>query len=465
MAGWEKIGALVILGAGLFASLPLGAQVWDGGAGTGTWATANNWNPNAVPGSGANVSFNAASDNNQSVITLGNTSRTVGSVTFVSAGGANSFTFNAGTAVLTINSSGGIVNNDTATQIFNVPISVSAAQTWNAASGGLTVTNVTLAASTLTLSGGSDIAITGRLTNSGGNRTITNNSSGAVTINNINLSNNATNRTLTIGGTGNTTVTGVISNATSSASALTKTGTGTLTLSGANTYTGATTVSAGTLQLGASNVLSNSTAVTVASGATLNLNNYSDTIGSLAGAGTLTLGSGTLIAGGNNTSTTFSGAFTAGDTGTFQKAGTGTLTFGAGMDLSGGTLVLSGGTLNLGGFDSTFGSLSVSANSILDFGTSGSSILNILNSLTVNSGVTLTIANWTDTVDYFYSLTNPGSTNLGRIVFSGFSGTDTKWQSFDNQITPVPEPAAYGAMLLALSVLFAGWRRFRRRTA
>ena len=78
------------------------------------------------------------------------------------------------------------------------------------------------------------------------------------------------------------------------------------------------------------------------------------------------------------------------------------------MNLSAGTLVLSGGTLNLGGFTSTFGSLTVTANSILDFGTSGSSILN-LTSLMVNSGVTLTIANWTDAVDYFYSLTNPGA--------------------------------------------------------
>jgi len=132
------------------------------------------------------------------------------------------------------------------------------------------------------------------------------------------------------------------------------------------------------------------------------------------------------------------------------------------MNLSAGTLVLNGGTLNLGAFTSTFGSLLVTANSILDFGGSGSAILN-LTSLAVNSGVTLTIQNWADAVDYFYSLNNPGAGNLGRIVFTGFTGPDTKWLSYDTQITPVPEPATYGAGLLGLSILFASWRLRRRR--
>jgi hypothetical protein len=134
------------------------------------------------------------------------------------------------------------------------------------------------------------------------------------------------------------------------------------------------------------------------------------------------------------------------------------------MNLSAGTLVLNGGTLNLGTFNSTFGSLSVTADSILDFSASGSSILTF-NSLTVNSGVTLTIQNWTDTIDYFYSLNNPGAGNLGRIVFTGFTGADSTWQSYDSQIKPVPEPSIYGAALLGLSTLFAGWRLYRRRTS
>jgi len=256
-------------------------------------------------------------------------------------------------------------------------------------------------------------------------------------------------------------VTAIVNSQISSTAGLTKTGAGTLVVgSTSNAYTGPTVVQTGTLKLGASNVIPNGSAVIVQSGATLNLNTYSDSVGSLAGAGIITLGGGTLTVGSDNTSTTFSGSFTGGDTGTLAKTGTGTLTFGAGMNLSGGNLVLNGGTLNLGGFSSTFGSLSVTANSTLDFGTAGSSVLSILNSLTVNSGVTLTVANWANAVDYFYALTNPGTTNLGRIVFTGFSSSDTKWMSYDNEITPVPEPSVYGAALLGLCTLTV-WRRRR----
>ena len=101
---------------------------------------------------------------------------------------------------------------------------------------------------------------------------------------------------------------GVISGAGTS---LTKQGAGTLTLSGNNTYTGATNINAGTLALGAADErISNSSAVTVAAGATFNLGTFTETIGSLAGAGTVTksgAGTDTLTVGGDNTSTAFSG--------------------------------------------------------------------------------------------------------------------------------------------------------------
>jgi autotransporter-associated beta strand protein len=415
------------MGVCVFAMPKLAAQVsvWDGGASTGVWGTAANWSPDGVPGSGANLTFDAANANSQWAITLGS-DRTAAGITFNSAAGTDAFTFAAGNK-LTINA-GGITNNDADTQTFNSTVTLRADQTWTAASGGLTFTNINLGHAP-------------GLGNSG--------------------------FTLTFSGSNNTTVSGVIADPYNKAGSLIKTGTGTLTLSGANTYTGATTISAGTLQLGANNVLADATAVTVASGATLNLNNYTETIGALSGAGIVTLGSGTLTVGSGNASSTFSGSFTSGDTGTFAKTGTGTLTFGAGMNLSAGTLVLSGGRLNLGGFNSTFGSLSVTADSILDFGTSGASILNILNSdsVSVADGVTLTIANWNNAVDYFYSIYDPGATNLGRIQFTGYTTSATKWLSYDSQITPVPEPSAYGAVLLGLSTLFAGWRLRRRRAS
>ena len=80
-------------------------------------------------------------------------------------------------------------------------------------------------------------------------------------------------------------------------------------MSGQSTYTGATAVNVGTLQAGAVNAFSPSSAFTVASGAMLNLASFNQTIGSLAGAGAVTLGAATLTTGNDNTSTTFSGTY------------------------------------------------------------------------------------------------------------------------------------------------------------
>ena len=127
---------------------------------------------------------------------------------------------------------------------------------------------------------------------------------------------------------------------------LEKTGTGTLVLTGANTYTGSTSVNQGTLQAGAANTLSPASALNVAAGATLALNNFNQTVGSLAGAGSVTLGSATLTAGGNNTSTTFSGII--GGTGGLTKVGTGTLILSGANTYTGATNV-NAGTLQVNG--------------------------------------------------------------------------------------------------------------------
>ena len=120
---------------------------------------------------------------------------------------------------------------------------------------------------------------------------------------------------------------------------LTKEGTGTLTLSGANTYTGTTTINAGTLTLSGGNSIVNTGAVSVSSGAVLNLSS-SETIGSIAGAGNVTLGSNTLTTGGDNTSTTFSGDISG--TGGFTKAGSGTLTLNSSNSYTGATTINAG---------------------------------------------------------------------------------------------------------------------------
>ncbi|MCL4207729.1 MAG: autotransporter-associated beta strand repeat-containing protein, partial [Pirellulaceae bacterium] len=91
--------------------------------------------------------------------------------------------------------------------------------------------------------------------------------------------------------------------------------------------------------------LPNGSAVTVASGATLNLNGQSESIGSLAGAGTVALGSGTLTTGADGLSTTFTGAMSG--TGGLTKIGAGTFTLqGVGIAYTGSTLI-SSGTLDL----------------------------------------------------------------------------------------------------------------------
>lgn len=76
-----------------------------------------------------------------------------------------------------------------------------------------------------------------------------------------------------IGGTGGLTLTG-----------------GTQTLAGANTYNGATNVDGGTLRARAANTFSAASAFTVASGGTLDLAGFNQTLASLGNAGIVTLG-------------------------------------------------------------------------------------------------------------------------------------------------------------------------------
>jgi autotransporter-associated beta strand protein len=151
-------------------------------------------------------------------------------------------------------------------------------------------------------------------------------------------------KTLSVGKNNeSTTYSGVLSGA---GGALTKIGNGMLTLSGANSYDGATTISTGTLQLAVANErIANSSAVSISAGATFDLNDRTETVGSIAGAGAITLGAGALTAGGDGSSTEFSGIMS--ETGSFTKQGAGMLTLSGSNTYSGGTTI-SLGTLSIG---------------------------------------------------------------------------------------------------------------------
>jgi hypothetical protein len=124
--------------------------------------------------------------------------------------------------------------------------------------------------------------------------------------------------------------------------------------SGANFNTDSTDINNGTLKLTTSNAIPATSAVIVNQNGTLDLNNNSDTIASLAdgasGGGSVVLGSRTLGVG-NDTNTTFSGVI-SGVSGTLQagaliKNGSGTLTLKGnntylGTVVSAGTLLIDG---------------------------------------------------------------------------------------------------------------------------
>jgi len=152
---------------------------------------------------------------------------------------------------------------------------------------------------------------------------------------------------LTLGGAQGGSITSIIGTV---AGTVTKQDAGTWTLSGANTYAGATTISAGKLKLGASGVIADGSAITVTG--TLDLASFSETIGSLAGGGTVTssaAGTPVITAGGDNNSTTFSGVIQNGSATSvgLTKAGTGTLTV-SGLSTYTGLTTISAGILKLG---------------------------------------------------------------------------------------------------------------------
>lgn len=398
----RRCGRALLCGAVLVVAFPpwvASAQTWDGGGADNNWGTANNWSPNGVPPSGANIIF-AGTTRLTPVL---NSNRTVNALTFSNTAGAFSI---SGANTLTIGASG-ITNNDTQTQIIDLSgIVLSASQTWDAVAGPLNITadglNFTTTTNVLTVTGSFNTTVatnplgisnSGRLTKNGtgtlfwnagtlaGNVTI---NAGEVDLGFIDAFGPASDVYIEAGatldlsgfdedfdaltgtgqvinndgdlnlGNGNDASFSLAATITGSGS-ITKSGTGIMQLlSSFSTTCPEFNINGGLV--GTRGRLPDATVLTIGAAGTLDLGyllSASEQVGSLAGAGSLIIPPTFSFTTGNlNTSTTFGGVI-SGD-GTLVKVGTGTLTL-SGQNtavfysIDGGTLRLSGGTNRLPG--------------------------------------------------------------------------------------------------------------------
>ncbi|MBI5382866.1 MAG: autotransporter-associated beta strand repeat-containing protein [Opitutae bacterium] len=252
------------------------------------------------------------------------------------------------------------------------------------------------------------------------------------------------------------------------------------------------------LQFGQTNQVASTASLTINSDGKFDLNGQTQTVATLAGSGHLAVGSGTLTVG-NASNSSFSGALSIASGGLLQKVGSGTLTISsvpaaqsmasgtiqldagtlefASSALSGGgatigTLILNGGTLRLNGGTLNVTNLQINGATTIDFGNGVAATLDVTGTLTIGNvgsgGVSIT--NWVSAVDHFFAqnwtnatFNTKGTYEEQKIQFNGYLPTDTGWIPYGpkKEITPVPEPGTYGAILMGLSLAGLGFRRWR----
>ncbi len=352
---------------------------------------------------------------------------------------ANDLSFAAGTTLqttgVTTMAAGRAIALSGGTVTFNTGAATSIAGVISGA-GALTKTG----AGTLTLSGTNTFSGT-PITVSAGTLSVSSDANLGNTANDITLANATTlqttgtttmgagravtlsSGTATINTGGATSVAGVISGA----GGLIKTGASTLTLTGANTYTGTTTVSAGTLSLNTTG--SNAIA---------------------AGAGAITLNTG----------------------GTLSLAQANQIGDNVNLVLNGGTLSFTGTATS-----ESLGTLSLTENSVIDFG--GTNMILTFSGIgSFTAGKTLTILNWSGSgsgggLDQLRFTNGAGlsDTVKSQIYFAYNNAPD--WgngQNYPvgvNELTPGPEPPTLwgGLSLLAWVLGYEYRRRFKRHIA
>ena len=264
--------------------------------------------------------------------------------------------------------------------------------------------NFTTNASAFNFSGNA-VALTGGITNS---------SQSLQTINLAIANNDLTSLVVTTSGSGgNITLGGVISGTNS----LIASGSGTLTLTGSNSYTGTTTVSSGTVSL--------------------------SNTGKLSGTTNVVVNGGSLLLGGNNS-----------------------INPSANLTLGGGTLSLGAGATRAPA--QAINTLTLTANSVIDFANlSGTSALTF-SSIIGLSTYTLSIYDWNGTTLWGTTSTTGGTNQTTQLIdLNGLTQSELNHISFysgsgtgllgsgtfqGTQIIPVPEPS----MILA-SILLLGW--------
>jgi len=283
---------------------------------------------------------------------------TYSSGTVIKAGTASGTVAAAfGTGAITLGDSSGSANTTLSggavhTNAINVAagntgvagITAGAASTF---SGAVTLNNHDLqlapAAGNLTMTG----AIAGT-----GNLALNATGAGTITLSGVGAVNNTGTLTNSGTGAGGSTVSKVIG--TNVAGVVQNSATSQLTLSGVNTYTGATAVNAGTLRLGVTNAIGAASAVNVLSGATLDLNGFSDTVASVSSAGLVAFGTGNTLT--TSGAQTYTGQVT-GNNVTLASSGGGAITasnvtnnFAGNLSIStsGAASVVNAGALALG---------------------------------------------------------------------------------------------------------------------